>query len=163
MKTINTEQATYNKAVTNVYFKLLKAAKELLAAKEAEPVRYTLTRCEKHKQTRQITLHDFISPLLYLRLELYPNNEMAIHYGYEAQPVFSPYYHVSASFIRLVYKLTSCNGDNINIEDAIRIDWIVTNSGNAYEYLEEQGTKYHDFELLKHKPKQVKRKLRKVA
>jgi hypothetical protein len=163
MKTINPEQATYNKAVTNVYFKLLKAAKELLATNEAEPVRYTLTRCEKHKQTRQITLHDFISPLLYLRLELYPNNEMAIHYGYEAQPVFSPYYHVSATFIRIVYKLTSYNGEGINLEDAIRIDWIVTSSSDAYEYLEEQGTKYHQYELLKYKPKQMKRKLRKAA
>jgi hypothetical protein len=159
---LNQEQLTYNKAVKEIYFKMLKAAKELLSNIQDEPLRYSLCREDRHPTKRYITLHQFISPLLYLRLDLH-NNEMCIHYGYETLPVVSPYYEVTASFIRIVYKLTMDDGVSTNIEQALRIDWVLTNTGDCYQHLEEMGHKQHLFKLVKFKPRQIKRKLRRVA
>lgn len=165
MKTtqLNQEQLTFNKSVLQAYFKMLKAAKELLSTIEDEPLRYSLIREDRKEGTRQITLHQFISPLLYLRLDLHSNNEMCIHYGYETLPVVSPYYEFTASFVRTLYKLTMSDGVSPNIEQALRIDWVLTNIGDCYEHLEEMGHRQHRFELIKYKPKQVKRKLQRVA
>jgi len=156
-------QSTYNKAVLTTYFKLIKATQKLLSQIEEEPLRYLLIREDRHPTKRHITLHQFISPLLYLRLDLHATNEMCIHYGYEMLPVVSPYYEFTASFVRTLYKLTMADGVEPNIEKALRIDWVLTNIGDCYEHLEEQGHRQYRFELIKFKPRQVKRKLRRVA
>ncbi|MCJ8210811.1 hypothetical protein MUY27_13925 [Mucilaginibacter sp. RS28] len=151
-----------NQAITTAYYAILKAAKALLATLEEERLRYTLTRVDKHKDTKAIILHEFLSPLIYLRLELHQNDEFSIHYGYELSPVFGPYYHITAAFIRLVYKLTMASNTTINIEEAVRTDWIVDNCSEAYEYLE-QRNKHHQFKLIKYRVRPVRRKLRRVA
>lgn len=165
MKTtqLNQEQSTYNKAVIQAYFKMLKGAKELLSTIEEEPLRYSLIREDRDVRSRKLTLHQFISPLLYLRLDLHANSEMCIHYGYESLPVVSPYYVVTAKFIRMLYKLSMDNGASPNIEKAIRNDWVLTNIGDCYQHLEEMGHKQHQFELIPYKPNSSKRKLQRVA
>jgi len=151
-----------NKAIRQAYHAILKATKALIATVEEEPLRYTLIREDKHKHTKELILHEMISPLIYLRLELHSNDELSIHYGWETSPVFGPYYQITSTFVRMLYKLTMASTTEINFEDAVRTDWVINNCSEAYEYIEERN-KYHRFELIKHKPKPIKRKLRRVA
>ncbi|WDF54893.1 hypothetical protein [Mucilaginibacter sp. KACC 22063] len=160
--TTNNEQLIKNQAIIKSFYAILKAAKELLSSIEDEPLRYTLTRIDKHKRTRQVILHEVVSPLIYLRIELHETNDYSIHYGYETLPAFAPYFNITSAFIRLVYKLSMKDSTDINIEDAVRADWVIDNCSEAYEYIEERN-KHHRFQLIKHKPKQVKRKLMRVA
>ncbi|MBS7565775.1 hypothetical protein KHS38_15305 [Mucilaginibacter sp. Bleaf8] len=162
MKTVTTSQAptNYNEAVKQAYLAILKA-KQLLAAVEEEPLRYTLVREEKKPIVNGTIVHELISPLLYLRLECYANDELAIHYGFELSPAFGPYYSITASFVRMIYKLTMHEEGKPNIESCIRTDYVINECSGLYEYIEERGCKHHRFEQVKYKA--AKRKLRKVA
>jgi hypothetical protein len=154
---------TYNETVQKAYLHILKEAKALLAAIAEEPLRFTLIREEKKPVTTGVIVHELVNPLIYLRLECYAENKLGIHYGWELSPTFGPYYHITSSFIRLLYKATMADATPINIEDCIRTDYVLNETSALYEYIEERGCKHHRFELVKHKAKQAKRKLRKVA
>ena len=152
--------STFNECVLKAYTQILKQAKALLATIEEEPLRYTLIREEK--PLPGAIIHELVNPLLYLRLECHQDNEYSIHYGFELSPVFSPYYKLTSSFVRTLYKSTMANESSTSIEESLRTDWIITNCSELYEHIEEHN-RNHRFELIKHKPKQTKRKLSKVA
>jgi hypothetical protein len=152
--------STFNECVLKAYTQILKQAKALLATIEEEPLRYTLIRQEK--PIPGAIIHELVNPLLYLRLECHQDNEYSIHYGFELSPVFGPYYKLTSSFVRTLYKLTMANESSTNIEESLRTDWIITNCSELYEHVEEHN-RNHRFELIKHKAKPTKRKLSKVA
>ncbi|RVU01274.1 hypothetical protein EOD41_04720 [Mucilaginibacter limnophilus] len=153
----------FNAEVRKVYFKLLKEAKALLAPIEAEPLRYSLIREDKQLDNKGYIIHEFLSPLLYLRLESYSDGKLGIHYGFELMPTLGEYYYIPNTFIRSIYKHTMADATPINIEDCIRTDYVLTECSAFYEHIEEQGCKHHYFALIPYKPRAVKRKLRKVA
>ncbi|WP_158826733.1 hypothetical protein [Mucilaginibacter lacusdianchii] len=155
--------AAFNAEVRKVYFKLLKEAKILLATIEEEPLRFSLIREEKQPIQQGTIVHELINPLLYLRLECYAENKPGVHYGFELSPTFGQYYHVTNTFVRILYKHTMVEATPINIEDCIRTDYVLNDCSALYEHIEERGCKHHTFQLILYKAKAVKRKLRKVA
>ncbi|MGY3215299.1 hypothetical protein [Mucilaginibacter sp. HD30] len=152
----------YNAEVHRIYFKVLKDAKALLATIEAESLRYSLIRRDKPPIVSGSIIHEFVSPLLYLRLSFY-EDKLGIHYGWELIPTFGEFYPITRTFIRNLYKATMVSATPINIEDCIRTDYVINECSAAYEHLEERGCRHHSFHLVPYKPKAVKRKLSKVA
>ncbi|MFD0751271.1 hypothetical protein ACFQZS_14065 [Mucilaginibacter calamicampi] len=159
----NHDILTYNKIVKQTYFQLLKETKALLASIEAEPLRFTLIKEDKHSTAPNTVINELVSPLLYMRLAVYDEGKFGIHYGWELTPTFGEYYHIMNTFVRLVYKLTMANATSVNIEDCIRTDYVINECSAAYEHLEERGLRHHTFHLIPYKAKPIKRKLRKVA
>ena len=135
----------------------------MLATIEEEPLRYTLVREDKPPIDVNSIVHELVSPLIYLRLSCYAENKLGIHFGFELSPTFGPYYHITNSFVRNLYKATIANATSINIEDCVRTDYIINECSAAYEHLEERGLRHHTFVLIPYKVKTVKRKLSKVA
>jgi len=150
-QTKTTTQLTYNEAVQYAYFKILKLAKQQIATIEQEELRYSLTRRNDH------ILHEFLNPLLYLRLECHAHGLYSIHFGIETFKSPNEYSKVTASFIRALYKLTSKDTSEVNIENCIRVDWLLTNCSEVYEHTEEHSSQ-HTFELIKHKVTASQRK-----
>lgn len=159
----NTDPAVdpYNKVVKATYHHILKYAKAMLSAIEHEELRFTLVRSNKEAITGSV-IHELVNPLLYLRLEQHTNGKYSIHYGFETFPAFGEYYYVGASFARFIYKVTMSSATAINIEDALRVDFVILNCSEMYEHLEEVQ-KHHHFELIKFKPAATRRKQMKAV
>lgn len=151
----------YNKVVKQCYFQIFKHAKSLLSAIEQEELRFTLVREDKQAITGSI-IHEMVNPLLYLRLEQHTNGYYSIHYGFEAFPVFGDYYPMMSAFARFIYKVTMASATPINIEDALRVDFIILNCSELYEHIEDRN-KYHEFQLIKYKPAVNRRKQMKAV
>lgn len=155
--TSNNQLSGYNLAVKQAYFKLLKVAKQLLATIEHEELRFTLIRDDRNRHTSDSVLHEFVSPLLYMRLECSKQNLFVIHYGIEFIQTDTSLSDRTASFIRAVYHLTSKGITSIDIEKSVSTTWCITVCSELYEYIEEQQ-KYHTFQLIKHKVTDGQRK-----
>lgn len=159
MKPLNNETAmlAYNKAVQEAYFKILKETRRQLATIEREELRYCLEREDKSAIKPNVIVHELVNPLVYLRLEGKPDNRLAIHWGFEPIMSINQYSQLTTFFIRLLYCMTAKEHTSINIEDAVRTDWIITTCDNMFEYIGDNN-KYHQFRLIKHKPATMKRK-----
>ena len=155
-------QQAFNDSVKQSYFAILKHAKQLISSLKDEPLRYTLSRQDKPVNGGYI-IHELVSPLLYLRLECHEDNSFSIRYGCEMSPLLNQYHTVTSSFIRLVYKLTMADATPVDIERAVKTDFVITECLELYEYIEERWKSNHNFHMLPYKPKSAKRKLRKVA
>ena len=151
----------YNKEVQQCHRQILKQARALLSTIEHDELRFTLIRQDKLSNNAYV-IHELINPLLYLRLECFANGVYSIHYGFEQFPIFGDYYHITGAFVRFLYKVTASSNTTINVEDAIRIDWVVSNCSEMYEHVEEQ-MKHHQFSLIKYKPAVSKRKQMKAV
>jgi hypothetical protein len=151
-----TSQAAYNKSVEAAYFKILKLAKQQLAAIEHEELRYSLIRKE------EMIVYEFVNPLIYLRLECNSYGLYLIHYGIETFDSSNEYSKVTALFVRSIYSLTSKQSTEIDIESSVNTDWLITNCSELYSYTEDRN-KHHTFMLLKYKPAAVKRKQMKAV
>lgn len=151
----------FNSEVRKVYFRILREAKALIAANERDELRYTLIKEDKALQGQGI-IHELISPLLYLRLECDGTGEYAVHYGYEPRPITSEFCTMNAPFVRFIYKLTAAENTSVNIEESVRIDFVINHCSELYEHVAEHN-RHHFFQLIPYKAKAVKRKLRKVA
>jgi len=147
----------YNQAVKQAYFEILKVAKQLLSTIEHEELRYSLVRDERSRTADGVIIHEFVNPLLYLRLECQPNNLFAIHYGFEQINKECEYTDCTASFTRWIYALTSKQATTLDIEAAVKTDWCINNPSDMYEYIEEHN-KSHIFQLIKHKVTASQRK-----
>lgn len=160
--TSNQVQSPYNKVVRECHRQILKYARTLLSTIEHEELRFTLVREDRKAQNNAQVIHELISPLLYLRLESYTTGVYSIHYGFEQFPIFGDYYAITAAFVRFIYKVTTSENTSINIEDAVRVDWLISNCSEMYEHVEEQ-MKHHQFHLIKHKPAANRRKQMKAV
>lgn len=142
--------AAYNKAVKTAYFAVLKVAKQVLATIAHEELRYSLTREDRAANEAGSIIHEFLTPLLYIRLECGLDNAYLIHYGIETFDKPNEYAVITAKFTRCIYRLTSKELNSINIESCVQVDWLITNTSEMYEYIED-GNKHHRFELIKHR------------
>jgi hypothetical protein len=147
MKSTNTIQ--YNEVVKQAYFAILKIAKQLLSYIERDELRYSLIR-EDGTNTPSSIIHEFVSPLLYLRLNCNSESRYVIHYGLELFDTPNEYSKLLASFIRAIYRLTAKENTTINIECCIHTDWLITNCDELYVYIEDRN-KHHTFTLIKYK------------
>ncbi len=154
---IHSQLSPYNLAVKHAYFTILKGAKNLLSQIEHEELRYTLIRDERNRTTDGVIIHEFVNPLLFLRLECRSDNLFAIHYGFEQINQHVEYSNITALFTRSVYKLTSKEVTQIEMEAAVKTDWLIETPSAMYEYIEEQQ-KYHTFKLIKYKVTASQRK-----
>jgi hypothetical protein len=155
---INQILSPYNKSVNMAYSIILKHAKQLLSTLEREELRYSLEREDKSEPKVGTIIHEIINPLLYLRLECHPTNVFAIHYGFEqVLAVNHQYSKITSAFIRSIYKYTSKDIIETNIEDCVRTDWCINTCSEMYEYIE-QSNKHHTFRQIKYKPATVRRK-----
>ena len=152
----------YNKVVKDAYFQILKEAKAMLATIEQDELRHTLIRDDRNVTKPNSVIHEFINPLVYLRLECHADNIFMIHYGFEQINSNQLLSNRTALFTRSVYKLTSKEVTDINIEDCVHNDWCITECGALYEYVEDRN-KYHQFQLIKYKPAAVRRKQMKAV
>lgn len=162
MKTTNhTDILPYNKTVKEVHQSVYRKAKQLLATIEQEELRYTLER-----ETRVIkpdtVIHEFVNPLLYLRLECDRQGMLNIHWGFEEVMNDDRLSHITAMFMRALYHHTDKGTTSVNIEDAVKTNWLIKTCSEMYEYLEERN-KHHTFKQIAYKAAPVKRKLHAVA
>ncbi|MET3981149.1 hypothetical protein ABIB62_003774 [Mucilaginibacter sp. UYP25] len=155
-------QSPYNEAVEKAYHKILRKAKQMLCTIEQDELRYTLIRSDNPTSTGYIA-HEFVNPLLYLRLEAENDSSFFIHFGIEQVQNNELLSNITSRFIRALYAFTTKQAATINIEMAIRTDWLLNSCSDAYEYIEERN-KYHMFKQLPYKASGVKRKqMRAVA
>lgn len=160
---MKTPQLTaYNKAVKDSYAQILKIARQMLGSIEQEELRFMLEREDRSAKIGTI-IHELINPLLYLRLEHHSDDTYAIHFGIEQINKIGQLSLITSQFLRMLYKQTSRNNMEINIEGCVRTDWFINSPSEMYEYIEERGLKHHIFKQLPYKPKAVKRKLKAVA
>jgi hypothetical protein len=145
-----------NQAVQTAYYAMLKQARQLLSTIEGEEFRHSLVRAEKRRKPGLI--HEFVNPLLYLRLTWHDDGSYSIHYGFEP---CETYESITRPFVRSVYKLSMKDSTSSNIEDRIRTDWFIHNPDDMYEYIDERR-KYHCFKLIKYRPSASKRKQMRV-
>jgi hypothetical protein len=147
---------TYNKAVKAAYYKTLRKAKEMLSTIEQVELRYTLVRNDNPTSTGYI-VHEFINPLLYLRLEAENDSNLYIHFGVEQIQNNEHLSNITSKFIRALYHFTTKEVATSNIEMAVQTDWLLNSCSDAYEYIEERN-KYHVFKQLPYKVSASKRK-----
>jgi hypothetical protein len=161
MKTTQSEQvqSPFNKEVKAAYYKILKEAKSLLATLERDELRYSLIREDRLSDSPSRIIHEFVNPLLYLRLESYADGNLGIRYGFEP---CHDYAHITVAFTRFLYKVTMREVTSTDIESSIKTEWYIHNPDEMYNYLEEQ-MKHHTFHLIKYKPVAVKRKQMKAV
>ena len=146
----------YNKAVKAAYYKTLRKAKEMLSTVEQDELRYTLVKAGNPTSTGYI-VHEFINPLLYLRLEAENDSLFFIHFGVEQVQNNEHLSNITSKFIRALYNFTTKEATMVNIEMAVRTDWLLNSCSDAYEYIEERN-KYHVFKRLPYKVNAAKRK-----
>ena len=147
-----------NQAVQNVYHAMLKLAKQLLSTLDREELRYCLIREEKTILDHGI-IHEFVNPLLFLRLDSYKDGTLGIHYGFES---CRDYEHITSVFCRTLYKLSGKDIVSPNIENSIRTDWYIHNPDEMFQYIEDRN-KYHKLIILNHKPAVTRRKQMKAV
>jgi len=147
-----------NEAVKSAYFAMLKVATQLLSTISREELRYTLVREDEPTKLAYI-IHEFVNPLIYLRLESYIDNTYGIRFGFEPS---QDYAYITLAFTRSIYRLTMKENTNLNIEDSIHLQWFIHNPDELYSYIEEQN-KYHQFYLIKHKVTASRRKQMKIV
>jgi hypothetical protein len=156
------KQYPYNKAVQTAFMLILKEAKSMLATIEHEELRYSLVREEKNITPIQRVLYEFVNPLLYLRLEVNGEDLYTIRYGFEMGNSDSQLSNRTASFTRLVYRLTSKDVTEIDIENCVSNSWCITECSALYEYIEDRN-KHHQFALIKYKSAATRRNMKAVA
>ena len=154
---LNHQQLTYNDYVALAYFQLLKQTRQMLAAIEHEELRYTLERIDRKQTQIGSIIHELINPLIYLRLELHTDNQMAIHFGIEQTNQQGQLSELTSKFLLLLYKLTSKDTYPVDIESSVRTDWFINSCSEMYEYMEVRN-KYHTFRQIKYKVSAQKRK-----
>jgi len=147
----------YDQTVRKAYFNILKVAKQLLSQLEREELRYSLVRDESKRTPEGVIIHEFVSPLIYMRLERQPGQESTIHYGIEQVAGHIEYSNITSSFVRSIFKLTSKEVTLIDIESAVKTDWLIDTPSVMFEFLEDLQ-KYHELQVIKYRVTAGKRK-----
>ncbi|RFZ81157.1 hypothetical protein DYU05_20585 [Mucilaginibacter terrenus] len=154
----NQAQLPYNAEVTKAYHKVLKFAKQMISTLPAYEARCTLELNEKHAFS-ELKIHQFVSPMLYLSLEVGEQDSYYIHFGYEQFDSESRLADFSSKFVRAIYRLTSRQATTIDIEDCVHTNNLITTCSELYEVIEDSAYNKHVFKEIPYRPKNVKRKL----
>ncbi|OOQ61347.1 hypothetical protein [Mucilaginibacter pedocola] len=159
---VHPAQLPYNKEVANAYHNVLNAAKRMIAALPAYEARCSLELDEKHSFS-DLRIHQFVSPLLYLSLEVGFGDKYYIHFGYEQFDTDHELAGFSSVFLRTLYRLTSKQLTAVNIEDCIHTNNIITTCSELFEVIDDSNHKRHTFKEIRYKPKVSRRKLMKAV
>ena len=157
-QTNDTARTQKNRAVKSAYLQIYKATKALLSTIQDEELRCVMEREDKAKPETGSIIHELINPLVYLRLECLKDNTYTIHYGFAQCDLTTAYHRVTATFIRMLYKLTMED----DLQESIRTDWVITECGELFEYMIERN-KHHRVYVLAYKPTIQRRQLKSVA
>lgn len=149
----------YNEAVLKTYFKLLEHALTFISTLEEEPLRQIMVRKNDQNIEAGIIIHELLNALIYLRLECYEGDILGIHYGYEQSDRLTKYYPITSAFIRSIYRHSSKENTEINIEDCIRTDWVINNCAELFEYIGDRN-KHHEIKTLDYNPRTKKHSLK---
>jgi len=162
MKPLNTaiEMRPYNKAVRKAFNQILNETTAMLSKLEREELRYTVFR-EIKPATRNMPVYEFINPLFYLKLHCENDERFAIHYGFECGNNNHEFSSQTALFTRGIYRLTSIEHTQVDIEDCVQTDWVITDCSSLYEYKEDSAN--YQFALLKQETKARKQKVMKAV
>ena len=152
---------SYNEAVQQAYDSILAKAKQLLASLEQEELRYVLERTE-HSTEAPLIMHEFVSPIVYLRLERAEDTRLTIHFGAEPSSPFPEIQVLTATFLRTVFILTGKAYTGTDIEDCVKTDWFINVCSDLYEYLEGRA-KYHTFRKIPYKKHTTRKRVLEVA
>jgi hypothetical protein len=160
--TTQDKRVAYNNAVKTAYFKILKRTKELLTTLEDESLRGTLHLYRKPKKLHVLnTVHEFISPVIYLSLECVGQQKLSICFGFEQLGVEHDYSTITGSFMRTLYTMTAKEHTPINIEACINTDYVFTHCTDLFKSIANGNT--HTFKQLQYKSKAIVRRLERVA
>lgn len=152
---------SYNESVQQAYDSILSKAKQLLASLEQEELRYVLERNESGTEP-PIILHEFVSPLVYLRLQCSEDSRLSIHFGAEPASPFPEIQAVTATFLRTLFTLSGKAYTGIDIEDCVKTDWFINVCSEMFEYLEERN-KCHTFRKIPFKKYTTRKRVLKIA
>jgi hypothetical protein len=153
----NQEHVAYNAAVKESYFKVLKGTKQLLSSVFQHELRCTLQRNNRSTIGFGVTVHEVVSPLIYLSLECNDGERLSIHFGFELFQEESEYSIITSKFVRLLYKLTSVEHTAYNIEQCINTEYVINACSELYETIEDSAHKQHSFSLIAYRPIKPKR------
>jgi hypothetical protein len=154
----NPKHSAYNVEVAKAYFKVLRMTKQIVAKLDSYEARCTLTQKQKDTYSN-IRIHQFVSPLFYLSLEVGCYDKLYIHFGYEQFDVDHDLVGLSSKFVRTLYKYTSASKTELNIEDCVHANYIITTCSELYEAIESSAHHKHTFKAIPFKPKVVRRKV----
>jgi hypothetical protein len=144
----------YNAEVTKAYHKVLKYAKDMIATLPNYETRCSLELSAKHAFST-LKIHQFVSPMLYLSLEVGSQDKMYIHFGFEQFDTESNLAGFSSKFVRELYRLTSRSLTAVNIQT----NNLITTCAELYEVIECSEYNTHVFKEISYRPKVVKRKV----
>ncbi|WP_374950246.1 hypothetical protein [Mucilaginibacter sp.] len=148
---------TYNKAVKAAYYKILRAAQNLLATIERHDLRCTIHLRDKTLLNR-LEQHQLISPLLYLALYAEEDGERyCIQFGFEQFSNRNEFTLITAKFMRLVHKYTAKENAAVDIESCIYSPHLMNTCSELYEAIEDSKMNY-PVAIIPYKPHAIKRK-----
>ena len=152
---------SYNESVQRAYKLILAKALHLLTTLEQEELRYILERKQKGAEP-PIIIHELVSPIIYLRLELAQDSRMMIHFGAEPSSPFPEIQAITSTFIRILFTLTGKAYTGVDIEDCVKTDWLINVCSEMFEYLEDR-TKYHTFRKVPYKKSTARKRVLEVV
>jgi hypothetical protein len=161
-QTTQDKRVAYNDAVKTAYFKILKRTKQLLSTLEDESLRGTLRLYRKPKKLHVLnTVHEFISPVIYLSLECVGQQKLSICFGFEQLGVEHDYSTITGSFMRALYTVTAKEQTPINIEACINTDYVFTHCTDLFKSIASGNT--HTLKQLRYKSMVKIKRVMKVA
>ena len=137
--------SVYNKIVLNAYMAIVDLAKQTLSGLEKEDLRHTLTLQATPKDR---IIHEFINPLLYLRLYRQHDDSYAMNYGFE--PCLD-YSNITLPFVKALHTIIHEAAVKAKIPNCIRADWYFNDPDELYEYLSINDTG-HCYALIEYNP-----------
>lgn len=106
-------------------------------------------------------VYEFINPLFYLKLSCENDERFAIHFGFECGNSNHEFHTQTALFTRVLYRLTANEHTDVNIEDSVQTDWVITETSALYEQMEDSAN--YQFALIKQESGGRKRKALKAV
>jgi hypothetical protein len=119
-----------NKSVSASYLLITKVTKQLISTLPEELLRHAIEIDGTSKISIRPKLHELITPLTYLCLKEL-NGAYKIHFGFDQNKEFA---HITGQFVRVVYKLTMRDHTNIDIEDCVQVDSIITDTAGLIDF-----------------------------
>ena len=151
-------QQLKNEAIIISYLAITKITKQIISSIPQEMLRYIIELDCKAYENIKPKIHELVSPIFYLCLRDSKAGYI-IHFGYDINKDFHIY---TNQFIRTIFKLTMAQYTNVDIEDCIQTDSIITDISGLFDELQYKHPSC-PYKLVKHKAIGVKRKILSVA
>lgn len=157
-QTETTFEQAGNRAVMTSYLAISKIVKQLIASLPQDILRYIVELDCKTYPAISPKLHELTSPIFYLCLRECKGH-LRIHFGCDMNEQFAAY---TNQFIRAIYKLTMAQYTEVDIEDCVQTDSIVTDTCGLFDEMQHKRPTY-PYKVVKYKSITGKRKILSVA